>query len=384
MSAPLAGVRVVVIGAGAVGTCAAYRLAQAGASVALVERTYPGSGTSGNSFAWLNTFGTDSEDYYRLRDDAIRAHGALEAELAGSWLTLNGGLHWKSRAGESQFGDLTEAVDRLRRWGVSVDEYEPAELARTVEPALSLDAHELDIAYVIGNEGWLQPALMVQALLHRAIAKYDLRLVTASVVDLCEAAGGTACVVLESGGLLAGDVVLLAGGPASAELAIMAGATLPMDASYGILAVTAPAPAILRHVVIASDISFRPDGGGRILATSATLSSAAADARPSAEMPEMEELARRLQALVPALRGVPFEAYRRGVRALPNDGYPIVGFDPNVPWLYHAVMHSGITLCAGVANHIVRDLRGFKESAELAPYRPGRFATERTMYGSRQ
>lgn len=379
MSAPIAGVRVVVIGAGAVGTCAAYRLAQAGAQVVLVERDYPGGGTSGNSFAWLNTFGTHSHDYYRLRDDAIRAHGALEAELAGRWLTLNGGLHWKSRAGQSQFGDLTEAVDRLRGWGVPVEEYEPAELVRTIEPALSLDSHELDIAYVVGNEGWLQPALMVQAVLHRGIAKYGLRLVTGSVVDLCESAGGIACVVLKSCRRLAADVVVLAGGPASAELATMAGAALPIDASYGILAVTAPAPAILRHVVIAPDVSLRPDGGGRILATSGALSNVAAEARPSAELPEMKELASRLQAVVPALRGVPFEAYRRGVRALPSDGYPIVGFDPDIRWLYHAVMHSGITLCAGVANHIVRDLSGFKESAELAPYRPARFASGRTL-----
>ncbi|HCG29398.1 MAG TPA: hypothetical protein DEU95_06570, partial [Chloroflexi bacterium] len=40
---------IVIIGAGAVGSATAYRLAQAGAAVTVVERRFPGAGTSGSS-----------------------------------------------------------------------------------------------------------------------------------------------------------------------------------------------------------------------------------------------------------------------------------------------------------------------------------------------
>jgi glycine/D-amino acid oxidase-like deaminating enzyme len=376
----LAGARVVVIGAGAVGTCAAYRLAQSGAQVMLVERNYPGGGTTGNSFAWLNAFGKFSRDYYRLRLDSIRAHRELESELNGRWLTLNGGLHWKSRSGRSQFDDVTDAVKRLRGWGARVDDYRPAELRRTVEFGLAIDEDDVDMVYVVENEGWLQPALMIQALLRRGVAEYGIQLATGSVVDLSHPDGGVAVVTLDSGAWLECDLVLVAAGPASAEVASLAGAALPVETSRGILAVTPPAPAPIQHVIIAPDISLRPDGGGRILATSEVLSSASADALPSAEMPEVEDLQRQLHALVPALRGVPFESYRKGVRVLPKDGYPIVGFDPDVPWLYYAVMHSGITLCAGIANHIVDDL--VAPSDALALYRQQRFVPGHVAVGA--
>ncbi|HQZ91098.1 MAG TPA: FAD-dependent oxidoreductase, partial [Thermomicrobiales bacterium] len=57
---------IVIIGAGAVGSATAYRLAQAGAAVTVVERRFPGAGTSGSSFAWLNSFGKTPRDYHRL------------------------------------------------------------------------------------------------------------------------------------------------------------------------------------------------------------------------------------------------------------------------------------------------------------------------------
>src|SRR6185503_13103005 len=49
--------RVIVIGAGVVGANVAYRLAQAGAEVIVVDAGAPGGGTSGASFAWANSFG---------------------------------------------------------------------------------------------------------------------------------------------------------------------------------------------------------------------------------------------------------------------------------------------------------------------------------------
>ena len=47
-------IKTIVIGAGVMGASVAYRLAQAGAAVTVLEATRVGGGTSGISFAWTN------------------------------------------------------------------------------------------------------------------------------------------------------------------------------------------------------------------------------------------------------------------------------------------------------------------------------------------
>jgi glycine/D-amino acid oxidase-like deaminating enzyme len=64
--------KTIVIGAGVMGASAAYRLAQAGASVTVLEATRVGGGTSGISFAWTKpTSGKGA----RARSDADEVIG---------------------------------------------------------------------------------------------------------------------------------------------------------------------------------------------------------------------------------------------------------------------------------------------------------------------
>jgi len=97
-------------------------------------------------------------------------------------------------------------------------------------------------------------------------------------------------------------------------------------------------------------------------------------------MPEMGELLERARCLVPSLHGVPIEAFRMGIRPVPRDGYPIVGFDPNVHGLYYAVTHSGITLSAGLGNLVADDLVT-ATSDVLDAYRPERFFNAKVSQG---
>jgi glycine/D-amino acid oxidase-like deaminating enzyme len=379
MSTTLADAHVIVVGAGAVGSCTGYRLAQAGAAVTIVDRGYPGGATSGNSFAWLNAFGKFPRHYYRLSIQSIQAHRELEWELEGNWLTLNGGLHWESPSGHSPFADLKDSIRRLHGWGARIDTFSPEEVMRSVEPGLRVGKEDADAVYLVRDEGWVQPALMIRAALHRAVAEYGANIVTASVVDLVSSSEGVG-VVLDSGQRIRADVVVVAAGADSPRIAALAGRTLPVETNCGILAVTAPAPAMIRRVVIAPDVIFRPDGGGRVLAMSEALSSVPKDTVPSGDLPSITELQDRVRQLIPALEGVPFEAYRKGIRAMPTDGYPILGFDSEVNGLYYAVMHSGITLSAGVSGLIVEDLSD-PDFDGLANYRPNRFAAARSVQG---
>ncbi len=61
-------------------------------------------------------------------------------------------------------------------------------------------------------------------------------------------------------------------------------------------------------------------------------------------------------------------------RPVPVDGLPIVGPLPELPDVYVAVMHSGVTLAPIMARFVTREILGGRPVDMLAPYRPGRFA----------
>src|SRR5438270_7597176 len=75
-------VKTIVIGAGVMGASVAYRLAQAGAAVTVLEATRIGGGTSGISFAWTNAHKKPPKAYHDLNVAGMKAHAALANEFA--------------------------------------------------------------------------------------------------------------------------------------------------------------------------------------------------------------------------------------------------------------------------------------------------------------
>jgi glycine/D-amino acid oxidase-like deaminating enzyme len=104
------------------------------------------------------------------------------------------------------------------------------------------------------------------------------------------------------------------------------------------------------------------------------LDSSAVEGSPLAlDHPRVLEAMESAREVLPALAHVEPEAVRLGVRPVPADGYPIVGFDAAIGNLYHAVTHSGITLAARLALLVTDELTG-GDASPLDPYRPDRFA----------
>src|SRR2546429_6435951 len=107
--------KAIVIGAGMVGANVAYRLAQAGASVTILDAGRPGGGTSGSSFAWLNAFSKTPREYFDLNVASMHEHVALREEFGGApWLTFVGNLVWADEAGRAA---LRANAERLNAWG---------------------------------------------------------------------------------------------------------------------------------------------------------------------------------------------------------------------------------------------------------------------------
>ncbi|MDV6271165.1 FAD-dependent oxidoreductase [Rhodococcus globerulus] len=70
-----------VIGAGIVGANVAFRLAQSGHSVTVVDAGQVGKRTSGNSFSWLNSLNKSPLAYHRLNMMGISEYATLGQEI---------------------------------------------------------------------------------------------------------------------------------------------------------------------------------------------------------------------------------------------------------------------------------------------------------------
>src|SRR5919202_3068054 len=164
---------IVVIGAGSVGANVAYRLAERGARVTVLDAGAPGGGTSGASFAWINAFRKPPREYHDLNAASIEEHTALAEELGdrtdasggrvvpGAWLQRHGGLHWE----ESPEGRaaLRETAERLESWGYPVEVISPR-AARELEPDLAIGPSVDEVVFT-PREGYVEMVPLIAALL---------------------------------------------------------------------------------------------------------------------------------------------------------------------------------------------------------------------------
>lgn len=369
----LEGSQVVVIGAGVVGATTAYRLAQSGAKVTIVDRRLPGSGTSAASFGWLNAFTKSPRQYHQLNARGIREHQNLAAELNADWLHLDGSLLWTDEHDAARTEQFRGRLRQLAQWGYRIDLTKPDVVTRDLEPDLSFVGLDLTEIAVVPGEGWLDGVRMAHGLVQAACRRYCASLVRGEVVALQESGRGISAAVLADGTTLPLDVLVNAAGPDAAHIAGLAGVDLALRRQPGLLATTSPVSTSLRHVVWSSHVHLRPDGGSRLLVQQETYDSRAAEERDgeASRWVASRAIADAAQVLL-AARDASVESIRLGIRPMPVDGFPIVGFEPDVAGLYELVTHSGMTLCAILARLVTEELTG-SEVPELEPYRPERF-----------
>jgi glycine/D-amino acid oxidase-like deaminating enzyme len=369
---------IVVIGAGAVGSVAAYRLAQAGARVTIVERDFPGRGTTGSTFAWLNSFGKTPRDYHRLNARSIREHQELERELDGGWVHIGGGLTWEHQADGDHQQLLRDRVRQLHQWGYRVETLSPQQVMRDLEPELWIDPDLVEEVYYAPGEGWVNGVGLAHGAVSAAVRRYGAKMVRDSVVGFGLRSDAVETIRLAGGDVLAADTVINAAGPDAAHVSRLAGAGLPLSGQPGLLVVTEPAPVSLKSVVHSPETFAHADGGWRLLLHRYDYDALAEAEQPAGLSRFPQQAIENARKILPGLDGVRPEGMRIGVRPMPKDGHPIVGFDPRCAGLYQLVMHSGITLSAAVGNLVVEDLLG-ADPSELAPYRPQRFAEQRAL-----
>lgn len=360
---------IIVIGAGVIGASVAYRLAQGGASVTVLEATRIGAGTSGTSFAWINSHGKTPRAYHELNVAGMKAHAALRDEFAATpWLHLNGSLEW---ADETEREDQRRRFDRLRDWGYAAEWITAAqlrELAPDIDQAAVGDA---PVAW-FPEEGWVDPVVYAQAML-AAARRLGARVeIGARVAQVELRSGRVTGVTLADGRTQGADLVVSCTGrwADGFDPALR----IPLAPTAGLLAFTPPVAVGLERLLKAPGCDIRPDGAGRLLVCRNDDEFDPATApRPSVDLAEVRELTRRARAILPAMGPVEPEAVRLGIRAIPKDSYSAVGPLPQVEGYYAAVTHSGVTLAAFLGAVVADELLRGAVRPELETFRPARF-----------
>jgi glycine/D-amino acid oxidase-like deaminating enzyme len=150
-------VDVIVIGAGVVGSSLAFRLAQAGVRITLVERAGSAYGTTGGSFAWINANAKRPYDYFTLNFAGMDAHRALREELGDApWLNEGGNLVWVRD--EAEAAELEGRLAELRAWNYPAEWISRQEM-QTLEPQVRIEP-EIEQGVLFPDEAWIDGPLL--------------------------------------------------------------------------------------------------------------------------------------------------------------------------------------------------------------------------------
>ncbi|MEM9576199.1 MAG: FAD-dependent oxidoreductase [Pseudomonadota bacterium] len=356
--------KTIVVGAGIIGALTAFRLAEAGADVTVIEAAGPASGASGASFGWVNASFHIDHDHYVLRAAGIEAHRRIADRLNSRATRWTGCLCWEEQgaAFDAQFSDL-------KSLGYDVRQVDRAEFQQ-LEPAVAAPERAL----LFAQEAVVNlPFLAADAL--TAAQALGARLVTGVRVAGLETRSQAIRGVRWAGGVIEADRVVLAAGTGTESLLAAVEVPLPMLDRPGGIMRSHPLPPLVSHVLASPGQELRQTPDGRIIAPT----SAAHQSDKTEKITESPEtLADQAAARVSCLlqREVIWSGVSFASRPVPQDGLPVMGAC-GPEGLYVATMHSGATLAPLAAELVAAEATERTLSNEqaklIAPYRPERF-----------
>ena len=373
--------KVAVIGAGILGAATAWRLAQRGVHVALIDKGQPGHGASSHSFAWINAGAKEPIGYHNLNRRSLEMWPRFASDIGDHGDPDSVGLRWGGKVSwasdPAAAEGLVARVRQLQSWGYPARLIDAGELKR-LEPAL--DVGPMAAAEYSPNEGQVEPQMVVDACLRR-IREIGCEIdADTEVYGFEQYEDGRIHGLVTTSGPRDVDAVVIAAGTGTARLAALAGVNVPQAESPGVVIRTNRLPPLLHNVPVVyapalsdgrSEIHLRQCADGRMMIGEGDQESLAED----------DTQAHADDLLARALRYLPGLAYAQAVpvpvgwRPMPLDGYPVMGFASEAPNLYVALTHSGVTLAPALSQLAAQEIcDGMPADAVLGPYRPQRFA----------
>jgi len=374
--------RVVVIGAGIIGSSVAYEAAKAGAKVTVLEAGKIAGGASTTSFAWTNATGKRPQAYFALNVAGMRAHLDLAREFGHApWFHQTGSIEWYSN--EQDWPAQLENADQMREWGYGVEWISKARLAE-LEPEIDHSAIADSPLVYYPEEGWVQPALYAAWLLRAAKEKWGAEIKPFSGVKSVDVRNGAAKAVKTADGAVheADAIINCTGSWASHVLEGVP--AIPMASNMGILGFTLPVATTLRRQFHMDDLDVRPDGAGRLMIHKISADSLVTEMKSlDTSGPEAQHLLDAVRKVLPAVQPDDMESIRTVIRPIPHDNLTCSGWIPGIEGYYVAVTHSGVSIAPHLGKAVAQEVVRGHAHESLHDFRPDRFLAATNGMGAR-
>lgn len=366
--------RVIVVGGGVLGVAAAAHLVRDGADVVLITDGRLGSGASGRSLSWLNSFGNlRSTEYHLLRMAGIDRYRTLAASTPShDFVRFDGGLTWPAPGEADVFRDHLRHMQEIGYDAVWLRPEQVADRTPGIDPA----AIPPEGAIFSPGEGWVDLPGLIRLLAGRIRAQGGQIVEDAGPARIEVDGQGRANGVVTADGHHRGDAVLLATGPDVPATLAELGVTVADATPRAVLVSTRPVTSPLRAVLNTPRVSLRPaPHGGLVMDSDATAEHVVGDERSGYEIKgdAVEELMAEASAILAGHPRLEADRVDIGRKPIPGDGDPVLGAVDEIPGLSVAFTHSGATLALIAGELLAREILTGEPAPLLASFRPNRF-----------
>jgi glycine/D-amino acid oxidase-like deaminating enzyme len=170
-------------------------------------------------------------------------------------------------------------------------------------------------------------------------------------------------------GIIDADIVVLAAGTGITKLADMLEVSLPIEASPAIFIRYKSQPNLVHTLISSPEMEVRQSPDGALLAAEDYVDDSMENQPAAIALRTAKTIQNELHSVV----SIDPEWACVGLRPMPADGIPVIGYLPKVGGVYVCAMHPGVTLAAVVGRLVSEEIIDDKASSALCPCRPDRF-----------
>jgi glycine/D-amino acid oxidase-like deaminating enzyme len=377
--------KIIIIGAGIVGSSIAYHLTKMGAEVTVIERDRPAAHASGRNFGWLHaSYPTQPYSFHHLLRLSLLAYHKLETEID---IDIHWGGSFEWHASKVSQKMLAQEVEVQQGYGVPI-EMISGEQAHELEPNVKFDK-EASMAFS-KSDGAVYAIEVVNEFLRKTINLGGQVLYPVTYENVKVKRGKIVAVRTSIGEIEADRVVFACGIDADELLKIDVLKTSKSE----IILRTQPMKKVIDRVIILPSFNIHQEKDGTVIIGAANTTEGAPVGGLSgapishldrlASMPEsfpdealekqhVERILAIVQQFIPQLKTVELEEVVIGWIPSTHNGGPVVGHFKNIPGAYLATTNSGVTLAPIIGELVAMELLDGVETNLLADFRPDRF-----------
>ncbi|WP_404332213.1 NAD(P)/FAD-dependent oxidoreductase [Mesobacillus maritimus] len=320
----------IIIGGGVVGNSIAYHLSERYKEGLLVlDKKFPMTGTSGSTQAWVWVHTKNPAWYAEFSMYSAELYPYLSKKIGDVEFKRTGGLapFFKEEDREK----AKQLAEDYQKVGIKIKVLSREEVLEK-EPAINPNVAGATFSSIDGN---VNPFRLIDMYM-RAAKKNSVDYSTYNKVTNIERQNGK-FIINTDNEIYQCKKLILSGGIWSRELGKMLGVHIPVNQQRGQILVTEPQKPFLNHTIR----GMRQANNGEVLVG---YSKESVGFDRSTTLDIMQETANMAIKYVPALKKAKIVRAFSGIRAMPEDGFPILGEVPSIDDLYVATTHSGVTL----------------------------------------